>query len=1355
MPISGSTTIEIVGAGYFGSTLNITGAVSGASTVSCVGAITTAGGLNLQGTGITNVGTIAGLTNISGSGTFQSVGAATFGTTIAATGSISGSSTLSCVGAITTAGGLNLQDTGITNAGAIAGATDITATGDLTITGDAHTLQSANSTDPLVIIKNTNSDANGARLRFVKDKGAAGAANDVAGIIEFYADDASQDQVLFSEIKSQVAVHTNGQEGGKLTLSVASHDGETQPGLVITDGSAEDEVDVTIGNGADSLVTIAGDLDIPNGGFALGSDADGDIYYRNSNNLQRLAKGSDSQVLTLASGVPSWADASAGNTFTNLSGSGTLQAVGATTFGSTLNVSGNVTFGLDDTGVDVRIYSATTNEGVLYDASEDELALLLTTKLKFHDVGGGEEIYASSNGHLEINAGTTLDMTAPTVDINASTAVTIDGPSVVIASSTSEKPSVEIKNTNADANGPALQFTKNGTSVADNDVVGNIAFVSEDDGDNVHMYAAVVGKISDMTGGAEGGTLEFKVAEHDGTVTTGLKLQDGNADGEIDVTIGAGADSLTTIAGDLDIPNGGFALGSDADGDIYYRNSNNLQRLAKGDDDQVLTLASGVPTWAAASAGSTFTNLSGSGTLQAVGAVTFGNTLNVSGNATLAGTTSAQGVTFTNASGSGTLEVVGNAFFGAAVNVTGAVSLAAGDGALQFTKAGENSIKIPDNQGSALVVEEANNAYMTFDTTNSSERIKLSQHTTIIDDKKLYFGTGEDWSIEYDEDGDDALKMAGTTFEMNAETVTFTAETSTDPLVIIKNYTNDANGARLRFVKDKGAAGAANDVAGIIEFYADDANQDQVKFSEIKSQVKVHTNGQEGGKLTISVAENDGTSTAGLVIQDGDADGELDVTIGAGAASVVSAPGFVSGTVGLKGLALTVGGAGNRGFDEDAQLSCNGINVNNGGISNVGALAGVTNLSGSGTLQAVGNAFMGAALNVTGNATVNGSSTLQGVTFTNASGSGTLEVVGHAFYNADVRASGSVLATTSLKTPLIEYTDGDDAITIGDGGTVTFSNTVKLVDDKTLIFGSNDDWTIEYDEDGTNDLKMAGTSLTVTADTATFQSTNAEDPLFIIKNTSNDATGPRLRFVMDKGAAGSANDVAGKIEFFADDASEHNICFAAITGSVAVHTNGQEGGKLTLSVASHDGETQPGLVITDGDVEDEVDATIGNGAASTTTVAGNLSVTTNSFVAGYTHYDSSPADTVASGVTATFTAGEDLETGECVYFKSDGKMWKAVATAVATTSCVAMATADISADATGVFLLKGFLRADTNFPTWTVGGRLYTPEAETSGHNVPEQTAPDTDGDFVQVIGWAVDGNTIYFCPDSTIIEVA
>jgi hypothetical protein len=136
--------------------------------------------------------------------------------------------------------------------------------------------------------------------------------------------------------------------------------------------------------------------------------------------------------------------------------------------------------------------------------------------------------------------------------------------------------------------------------------------------------------------------------------------------------------------------------------------------------------------------------------------------------------------------------------------------------------------------------------------------------------------------------------------------------------------------------------------------------------------------------------------------------------------------------------------------------------------------------------------------------------------------------------------------------------------------------------------------------------------------------------------------------------------------------------------------------------------------------------------------------------------DSTPADETVSGVTATFTAGETLVRGEVCYFKaSDSKMWKAVATAAGTSRCVAMAAADISADAAGLFLLQGFLADNGSFPAYTIGGAIYTPEAETNSENVPEQTAPDSDGDFVQVLGWAVTANSVYFNPSNDIIEHA
>ena len=132
------------------------------------------------------------------------------------------------------------------------------------------------------------------------------------------------------------------------------------------------------------------------------------------------------------------------------------------------------------------------------------------------------------------------------------------------------------------------------------------------------------------------------------------------------------------------------------------------------------------------------------------------------------------------------------------------------------------------------------------------------------------------------------------------------------------------------------------------------------------------------------------------------------------------------------------------------------------------------------------------------------------------------------------------------------------------------------------------------------------------------------------------------------------------------------------------------------------------------------------------------------------------ADETASGIVASFTAGEDLVRGEVVYFKAgDSKMWKAVATASGTMPVVAMCAADVSADAAGLFLLQGFLQDNGSFPAYTVAGRLFAPEAETSSQNVPEQTAPDSDGDFVQDIGFAVTANIVYFNPSGDVIEHA
>ena len=95
----------------------------------------------------------------------------------------------------------------------------------------------------------------------------------------------------------------------------------------------------------------------------------------------------------------------------------------------TVQIDAGVTIGVDGTGQDVKFFGDTSGKYMLWDQSGDELAFVGATKISFFDAAGGENIVGSSDGHLEVNAGTTLDITAPTVDINVATTLNVDGDS--------------------------------------------------------------------------------------------------------------------------------------------------------------------------------------------------------------------------------------------------------------------------------------------------------------------------------------------------------------------------------------------------------------------------------------------------------------------------------------------------------------------------------------------------------------------------------------------------------------------------------------------------------------------------------------------------------------------------------------------------------------------------------------------------------------------------------------------------------------------------------------------------------------------------------------------------------------
>ena len=539
---------------------------------------------------------------------------------------------------------------------------DITASTAVTMTTPSMVIDSDTAEKPVLEIKNTHAGAAGATLQLTKD-GASVADNDVVGNLTFVSEDEGSNVQTYANIVTAIDVDAAGEESGKLSLKVASHDGGVEDGLVLTGGSVDAEVDVTIGNGAASVVTVPGFISI--GGHAIndvdvaGEFVDSDEHLMTAaaindrfaisgavdelNELSDVSFGSGDLTITSLDTLTTSATAH------NAAGTALLIQGGNTTAGTTNNIAGgnltlaagqgkgtgaggdiifktanqaagsassinalataltisddlsstfagDATFGADDTGVDVRIFSATASEGLLYDASEDELGLLLTTKLKFHDIGGGEEIFASANGHLEINSGTTLDMTAPTVDINASTAVTIDGPAVTITSSTSAKPVLTLSNTNADANSAELKFNNDSATGADNDVMGKISFYGTDAAENAEQELAFLDAIiTDSADGSEAASMRFFVAENDGTRTAGLVIAgQADADGEVDVTIGAGAASTTTVAGELTAANSTFNISqSSSDVTIKATTSNKDMKFNVNDggvDTTVMTL---------------------------------------------------------------------------------------------------------------------------------------------------------------------------------------------------------------------------------------------------------------------------------------------------------------------------------------------------------------------------------------------------------------------------------------------------------------------------------------------------------------------------------------------------------------------------------------------------------------------------------------------------------------------------------------------------------------------------------------------------------------------------------------------
>jgi hypothetical protein len=148
---------------------------------------------------------------------------------------------------------------------------------------------------------------------------------------------------------------------------------------------------------------------------------------------------------------------------------------------------------------------------------------------------------------------------------------------------------------------------------------------------------------------------------------------------------------------------------------------------------------------------------------------------------------------------------------------------------------------------------------------------------------------------------------------------------------------------------------------------------------------------------------------------------------------------------------------------------------------------------------------------------------------------------------------------------------------------------------------------------------------------------------------------------------------------------------------------------------------------------------------TTPQLGGNLDLNQKSLL-----LDQTPtSDHTANGLIVTGTAGEILAYGNICYYKSDGKFWKADMNASSSASGWLAYSIDtsVAADSSGSFLVKGYARDDSY--TWTTGNVLYLGAA-----GAASSTAPTGSADVVRIVGYAVDGDNMFFNPGNDYLEL-
>jgi len=325
-----------------------------------------------------------------------------------------------------------------------------------------------------------------------------------------------------------------------------------------------------------------------------------------------------------------------------------------------------------------------------------------------------------------------------------------------------------------------------------------------------------------------------------------------------------------------------------------------------------------------------------------------------------------------------------------------------------------------------------------------------------------------------------------------------------------------------------------------------------------------------------------------------------------------------------------------------------------------------------------------------------------------------IEVTGSMYISGSVYANEYVIDTITTTVTNIEQR-GSTKFGDSSDDTHQFSGSLYVADDAKIYFGGNQDASIEYDENGTDELRLAGAAITFEQD-ATF------DNDVTLGVAATDVTTVTGRLTASQGMLisddkkiyfGTSEDAF--IEY--DDTSDNHLVISGSSNGIA----------MSGSNIAFDGNVQ---------VKNDYHTTA---------------------------FESQLSDgDMGSGEILYYEPGADttLTKGGIYFLHTDGTWDEADADAATTAKQLLGIALGTSARTHGM-LIRGFVKIPStevlNVPGSGASDGLPVYISTTAAHL--DFTAPSASGDIVRVVGYCVDDDSsdilLLFRPDNTWVEIA